>query len=231
MRFTEFEVMSFDCYGTLIDWESGILGVLREFCATHDVEGDDAALLERYAALESRAQRGAYRRYRDVLRSVMQGFAESFGVSGVDGDALAASLPGWRPFADTVPALRELRQRYRLAIISNTDDDLIAETMKHLEVPFEFVITAEQVGAYKPSHRNFERALEVMGVGRDRLLHVAQSRYHDIAPANALGIANVWVNRPGATRGSGATSKSDAVPGFEVPDLSVLARVVKGSGA
>lgn len=230
MRFSDVDVVSFDCYGTLIDWESGILGVLRPFCAANGVDVEDNDLLRQYGQIESHVQRGPYQLYRDVLRDVMRGMAAHFGVSKFEVEALANSLPNWRPFVDTVPALRRLKKRYRLAIISNIDDDLIAATAKHLEISFDHIITAEQVGAYKPSHKNFERALETVDVPRQRLLHVAESRYHDIAPTKAMGIANVWVNRTAGKR-AGATAVSDAVPDFEVPDLDVLVGVIEGTRA
>ena len=116
-----------------------------------------------------------------------------------------------------------MKQRYRLAVISNTDDDLFAQTARALEVPFDFVITAEQVGAYKPSTKNFTYALDKVGVAKERWLHVAQSRFHDVAPARSLGLATVWVNRRSGKPGHGATAASDATPDLEVPNLKSLA--------
>ena len=223
--FERIDVVSFDCYGTLIDWESGILEALAPFRAHGGVRATDDELLEHYARLESVLQSGDHVSYKEVLRGVARGFARRFSIpeAHFDAEALAASLPRWRPFHDTVESLARLKQRYRLAIISNTDDDLFAQTALSLEVPFDFVITAEQVGAYKPSTKNFTYALDKVGVAKERWLHVAQSRFHDVAPARSLGLATVWVNRRSGKPGHGATTASDATPDLEVPNLKTLA--------
>jgi 2-haloacid dehalogenase len=232
LDFRRFDVITFDCYGTLIDWESGILEALRSFRTANGLRVTDDALLEAYASLEATLEEGDYIRYRDVLRGVMRGLAMRFAVpvDQVDTEALVASLPHWQPFPDTVDALKRMKQRCKLAVVSNTDDDLFAETARVLEVPFDWVITAEQVRAYKPSPQNFERALEVMGIAKERVLHAAQSRFHDVAPAKALGLATVWVNRRHGKAGEGATARSQARPDLEVPDLKTLAdRVEAGA--
>lgn len=220
-----FDVITFDCYGTLIDWESGILAALAPFREAGNLTVGDDALLASYARLESMLEEGEYSRYREVLRGVMRGLGTRYSVPEprVNIDALADSLTSWRPFPDTVEALQRLRAHYKLGIISNTDVDLFAGTAKHLNVEIDYLITAEHVGAYKPSHANFTRALEVIGIPKERLLHAAQSRHHDIAPARALGIANVWVNRRSGRAGEGATAESSAMPDLEVPDLKTLA--------
>ena len=225
MDFRNFDVITFDCYGTLIDWETGILAALAPFReAAHPAAGDES-LLQSYATLESALEEGAYRPYRDVLRGVMRGLARRYSVpeGGVDLDALAGSLPGWMPFPDTVEALQRLRVHYRLGIISNIDTDLLGATLQHLGPVFDYIVTAEQARSYKPSPRNFTFGLESIGVPKTRLLHAAQSRFHDIAPTHALGIANVWVNRRGEEDDTGATAPSRAVPDLEVPDLGTLA--------
>jgi 2-haloacid dehalogenase len=231
MDFAAYSVLTFDCYGTLIDWESGIRKALRPFLDAHGVALDDAELLEQYARFEEQIEAGPYRKYRDVLRGVVRNFGEQFGFtpSPAEADALPNSLSDWPPFPDTVAALRTLKQRYRLAILSNTDDDLFPETAKRLQVPFDYVITAEQVGSYKPSHRNFEAALARIGLPKEQILHVAQSLYHDIAPAKALGIANVWINRRHAVHGFGATVPAEATPDLELPDLRSLAALAAGA--
>jgi 2-haloacid dehalogenase len=227
--FERIDVVSFDCYGTLIDWEAGILEALAPLRAEGGVRATDDELLEHYARLETVLQSGDHVSYKEVLRGVARGFARRFSIpeAHFDAEALAASLPRWRPFHDTVDSLRRLQQRYRLAIISNTDDDLFAHTARALEVSFDFVVTAEQVGAYKPSPRNFTYALDKAGVPKERWLHVAQSRFHDVAPARALGLATVWVNRRGDKPGHGATTASDAAPDLEVPNLKALADLVE----
>ena len=231
LDFRRFDVITFDCYGTLIDWESGILDALRLFRDEIPRPASDDAVLEAYAALEAALEGDDYIVYRDVLRGVMRGLALRFSVplDRVDLDTLASSLPRWRPFPDTIESLRLLKQHCKLAIVSNTDDDLFAHTAKALEVPFDWVVTAEQVRSYKPSAQNFERALATMGIPKERVLHAAQSRFHDVAPARALGIASVWVNRRHGRVGEGATARSSAQPDLEVPDMKTLADLVQAS--
>ncbi|HET6348938.1 MAG TPA: haloacid dehalogenase type II [Candidatus Krumholzibacteria bacterium] len=230
LDFRRFDVITFDCYGTLINWEAGILAALRPLREAASVRVSDDDLLEAYAALESALEAGEHMRYREILRAVMRGLGQRFGVpaDGFDADALADSLPNWPAFPDTIESLRRLKQTHRLAVISNTDDDLFAQTARVLQVPFDWAITAEQVGAYKPSHRNFEHAIATMGIARERILHAAQSRFHDIAPTRELGIASVWVNRRHDRTGEGATAPSAATPDLEVPDLKTLADLAEG---
>lgn len=230
LDFRRFEVISFDCYGTLINWERGILDALHKTRSDANRTISDGDLLEAYAILEQRLETGHYTPYREVLRGVMRELVLQLEVppARVDLNALSDSLPKWPAFPDTVEALNRLKKHCKLAIISNTDRDLFAETAQTLEVPFDWVITAEDVGSYKPSHKNFEHALATMGIPKERVLHAAQSRFHDIAPAHTLGIANVWVNRRHGVDGEGATAPSLAVPDFEVPDLKTLADVVEG---
>lgn len=228
-----FDVITFDCYGTLIDWESGILSALAPFREALGRDVSDESLLQCYATLETALEEGEYRPYREVLRGVMRGLATRYSLpeSRVDLDALADSIPSWRPFSDTVEALQRLRVHYKLGVISNIDVDLFAATAKHLNVELSYLVTAQQVGAYKPSHDNFAFALDAIGVPKGRLLHAAQSRFHDIAPARALGIANVWVNRRSGRAGAGATAPSGATPDMEVPDLRTLADRVEAAFA
>jgi len=225
MNFAPFTTMSFDCYGTLIDWEAGILPVLRGILACHDQTLSDAEILELYGRFEAEAETIPYQKYRDVLRTVVRAIALQLGFdpSPAELNALYESVPSWPPFPDTVEALCQLQTRYRLAIISNIDNDLLAETRKHLDADFAIVITAEQVKSYKPSLRNFELALRKLRVSREQLLHVGQSIYHDIVPAQSLGLATVWVNRKSARPGVGAVLPAQGRPDLEVPDLATLA--------
>ena len=225
LNFSQFECLTFDCYGTLIDWESGILAALKPVLAEHNRTLKDEELLELYGKFEAQAEAGEYRSYRKVLQFVTQriGSRLSFALHEHEIDVLPESLPRWPAFPDTVVALRRLKTRYKLAIISNTDDDLFAETAKTLEVPIDFVITAEQAGSYKPSHRNFELALERIGMPKEKILHCAQSLFHDVVPANALGIANVWVNRREGKKGAGATPVATAKPDLTVTSMKELA--------
>jgi len=228
MDLSRFTTISFDCYGTLIDWESGILPGLRAVLASHGQSLPDATILELYGEFEAEAESGPYQRYRDVLQSVVRAFAERlhFEATSAEIRSLDESVRAWPPFPDTVPALRELQKRYKLAVISNIDDDLFAETRKHLGVEFDGVITAEQARSYKPSTNNFQMALRRLELSPDRLLHAAQSRYHDVVPARSLGISTVWVNRKSARPGIGAVRASAVRPDLEVPDLASLAAVM-----
>src|SRR3954469_5071431 len=152
--FSQFECLTFDCYGTLIDWETGILSALKPLLAAHNKNLADEALLEMYGSFESQIESGEYMSYRHVLQRVTQRIAARLSFPLYEGeiDILPNSLKNWVPFPDTVEALKHLKTKYRLAIISNTDDDLFAETATLLEVPFDHVITAQQVRSYKPSH-------------------------------------------------------------------------------
>jgi len=225
MDFSRFTAISFDCYGTLIDWESGILPVLRTVLASHGQSLPDAALLELYGEFEAEAESDPYQSYREVLQSVVRAFADRFHfqASSAEIRSLHESVRAWPPFVDTVPALRELQKRYKLVVISNIDDDLFAETRKHLDVEFDGVITAEQARSYEPSLNNFQMALRTLAISPDRLLHAAQSIYHDVVPARSLGISTVWVNRKSARPGMGAVRASAGRPDLEVSDLASLA--------
>jgi 2-haloacid dehalogenase len=225
MDFSRFEVLTFDCYGTLIDWESGILGALRPPLEAHGHSLDDGAILALYSELEPAIQQGPYRPYRQVLEEVVRGFGLRLGFtpSREEAESLPASLGRWLPFPDTVAALRALKKRYRLGVISNIDDDLFAQTASHLEVAFDFLVTAQQAQSYKPSTNNFKIALQRIARPAEKVLHCAESLYHDVAPARSLGLATVWVNRHAGTSRSGATRTASIRPDLEVPDLKTLA--------
>jgi 2-haloacid dehalogenase len=224
MDFQQFEVLSFDCYGTLIDWESGILTALKTILSKHNINISDNQILELYAQTESNQQSNKYLKYREVLKEVVQGFGQELNFEPTESElnVLPESIKDWLPFLDTVEALQALKKRYKLTIISNIDDDLFAYTAKKLQVEFDWIITAEQVKSYKPSLQNFEVAIGQMGISPDKLLHVAQSVYHDIVPAKSMGLATVWVNRRQGKEGSGATVSADGNPDLEVPDLKTL---------
>jgi 2-haloacid dehalogenase len=230
LDFSQFEWISFDCYGTLIDWESGILGYLRPLLERKGRDLSDAEILSLYSEFEPREQSGAYRSYRAVLASVVRDFARElrFDVADDEVAGLADSIRNWQPFDDTVPALRYLHSRYKLAIVSNIDDDLFVHSAQKMSVPFDCVVTAQQAQSYKPSARNFELLLDRIAVPCSRLLHVAESLYHDVRPANVLGITVVWVNRRQGKRAA-ASKLSKAKPDLEVPDLDRLAELVARS--
>ena len=191
-----FDVLTFDCYGTLIDWERGLGDAFATAARAEGVAADRATLLAAYHEIEPVIQRERYRSYREVLALTARQLADRFTWRLTAGDErfLADSLPWWPPFADTNEALRRLAEAgYRLAILSNVDDDLLAATRRHLDVDFEFVVTAQQVGAYKPAPAHWQAARK--RIGDARWLHVAQSYFHDIVPARRLGIASAWINR------------------------------------
>lgn len=222
-------ILTFDCYGTLIDWESGLLAILRDTLGEAAADTSDEDLLSLYAKFEADAER-SFQPYRDVLRDVMQRFDKQFeaGLSDVGLEVLALDLPTWPPFDDTIPALRRLAERYALGVISNVDRDLFSATAKVLEVPFDWVITAEDAGSYKPSLNNFNVALDEMGAEVEEVVHVAQSLYHDIAPAAGLGLKTIWVDRRRGRTGTGATPQAVAHPDARVSDLSSLADLIEG---
>jgi 2-haloacid dehalogenase len=227
LRSGDWQVLTFDCYGTLIDWESGIWKALQPVLAAHQVTATKEKTLELYAELEAEAERGEYREYKSVLKMVLAGFGSRLGFVPTLAELqnLPDSIKNWLPFPDTVAALQVLKKKYKLAIISNVDDDLFAFSAQHLQVSFDWVITAQQVRSYKPSLNNFNRAIERIGVPKDKILHVAQSLFHDIVPAKAVGLPTVWVNRRYDQEGFGATPAAQAQPDWQVPDLKTLAEL------
>ena len=227
LDFSQFRCLTFDCYGTMMDWESGILAALQPIMRRHGKQVTDSQLLSMYADLESQAERGSYQPYRDVLRSVVAGIARKLGFTPTfdEIDSLPNSVDSWQPFPDTVAALRRLKTRYQLGVISNVDDDLFAATARVLEVPFDFVITAQQARSYKPSPNNFQLAFSTIGLPRDQILHVAQSLHHDHVPARQLGLKSVWVNRPRRVVGASAVPPAEANPDLTVGDLRSLANM------
>jgi len=230
MDFSRFTTISFDCYGTLIDWEAGILPALRAVLRNHKCELSDSAILELYGELEAAAESGVYQSYRAVLGAVVRGFAARFDfvASADEIRSLGKSVASWPAFADTVAALRALETRFKLVVISNIDDDLFKATQRRLGVEFAEVITAEQAGSYKPSLNNFRMSLERVGISPDQLLHAGQSVYHDVVPARSLGISTVWVNRRSARPGIGAVRAVEGRADLEVADLKSLAEIALG---
>jgi len=224
LDFDRFQVLTFDCYGTLIDWETGIFSALRPILAAHGKSITDSALLEIYSDLEAEAEQGEFQPYREILQSVVRGFGLRLGFVPTSAEmrSLPESLANWRAFPDTVPALVELKKRYQLAVISNVDDDLFAATAPQLKVSFNHVITAGQARCYKPCLEIFKMALSRIGVPADNVLHVGQSIYHDVIPAKSLGISTVWVNRPSPRPGAGAAKAASANPDLEVANLTTL---------
>lgn len=205
---------TFDCYGTLIDWNSGIGDELERLFG----RGAGARLLERYHELEHRLQaEDPGRSYRTVLALTLERLAahESLGLPAGERDALARSLPDWPPFPEVGAALTEARSRgWRLAILSNTDPDLIAASQARLGVPFDEIVTASEIGSYKPAPRHWEAFFARTGADRSRHAHVAASLFHDIVPTSGLGLRSIWVNR--------LAEVADPEPTLEIADLAPL---------
>jgi 2-haloacid dehalogenase len=231
MDVSSIHLITFDCYGTLIDWETGILTTLRQLFSRTSPAAADATLLELYGETEAEIEAGPYQRYCTVLSQTVQIMGSRLGVrvTPAEGEQFANSLTQWEPFPDTVAALKALQSKFKLGIISNVDDDLFAATQKKLGVKVDLVVTAEQVQSYKPALRNFQEALARSALRQDQVLHAGQSLYHDIVPASFLGIANVWVNRPSLRPGAGAAKPASAQPSFEVHSLAELATTLNRS--
>jgi 2-haloalkanoic acid dehalogenase type II len=228
----DFEVISFDCYGTLMDWESGILAAMQPVINRHELVSRPDEVLDAYARAESAVEAGAYLPYREVLRRTFAGMAKDLGFAPGAGEleTLIEALPRWQPFHDTIAGLRALKAAgHRLVVISNVDDDLFDATARTLEVEFDAVITAAQARCYKPGAAMFELAFARLGLPPGRFLHAAQSRFHDIATAKRLGMQTVHVVRDS---GRGLASATPTVEGdgseadWTVPDLAGLVRLV-----
>jgi 2-haloacid dehalogenase len=189
------------------------------------VAADDEDVLARYARHEAAAEAGTYRRYREVLAAGLRGVAEELGFepSVAELEAFSVSVREWPAFPDSSAALTLLRTRYRLGVITNCDDDLFAASNERLGVAFDWIVTAEQVGAYKPAEANFHLAFERIGLPRERILHVAQSLYHDHVPARRLGLTSVWIDRRHDRVGAGATPVAEAEPDATFPDMASFA--------
>jgi 2-haloacid dehalogenase len=209
---------TFDCYGTLVDWNAGIAAELGRLLGESDRDG----LLSRYHEIEPRLQsEHPTWSYRDVMTAVLSQLASETGGSLADSerDALGRSLPQWPVFAEVPDALAQAHARgWRLMALSNTDRDFIEASIAAIGVPFEGAVVASEIGSYKPGHRHWEAFYEVTGAGRDRHVHVAQSHFHDILPAHELGIPSVWINR--------LHERGEPAPTRELPDLNGLADVL-----
>ncbi len=230
--------LTFDCYGTLVDWESGILSAVRSVFGPSGPS--DPQILEAYAQIEAKLEASpgpaassqppghAHLLYREVLTRVMRELASRFGVSidHTQAGAIARSLPSWRAFPDTLDALHRLRSRFKLGVISNIDDDLFEGTRRTNALPIDWVVTAQQCRSYKPSLNNFRAAMAAQNLSPETMLHVAESLYHDIAPCRELGIRCVWVHRRAGREGFGATHPASATPDLRVVSLAELADVL-----
>lgn len=234
MNLNDFDALSFDCYGTLIDWEAGIAAVLRRWADAHGLPMNDEQLLTAYSTHEAQAEvEHPSDRYPLILARAMRGLGSELGVPVSDSDAesLTVSVPDWPAFADSAEALERLSRRYKLIILSNVDRASFAGSNKRLGVTFTSVLTAEDIGSYKPSPRNFEalgREAERLGVAEGKLLHVAQSLFHDHVPAKAAGLSTVWINRRHGNPGWGATPRpqADVTPNWTFTSMGGFADAV-----
>ena len=225
LDFDDFDVLTFDCYGTLIDWEAGLLAALRPPLAAHGVTAPDDSVLEAYARHEAELEAGPYRPYREILGGALTAMLEHFGQVATPDEvaAIGGSVADWPAFPDSSAALARLHSRFKLGVITNCDDDLFAASEARLGTTFDWVVTAQQAKRYKPNPRGFELMFERVGLPPSRILHVAQSLYHDHVTAKRLGLTTVWVDRRGDQPGFGATPPADATPDLTVPSMAALA--------
>ncbi len=232
LDYGRFEALTFDCYGTLIDWEAGILAGIRPPLAARGIAPPDEELLEVYAVSESALEAGPYQRYREILgRSLREvGAHYGLGLDMAEAAAFANSVGAWPAFSDSTEALARLHERFRLGVITNCDDDLFVRSAARLETSFDWVITAQTARSYKPDPHNFEVAFERIGLPPDRILHVAQSLFHDHVPAQALGMTTVWIDRRHDRPGPGATLPADATPDATFPDMASFAVAATAGG-
>ncbi|MEU8109403.1 haloacid dehalogenase type II [Nonomuraea muscovyensis] len=234
MNFGDFDALSFDCYGTLIDWEAGIAAVLRRWADTHGLQMTDEQLLAAYSPHEAQAEvEHPSDLYPQILARAMRGVGARLGVPVSDDEAesLAVSVPDWPAFADSAEALERLARRYELIILSNVDRASFAGSNERLGVAFTSILTAEDIGSYKPSPRNFEalvREAERLRGAEGKLLHVAQSLFHDHVPAKAAGLPTVWINRRHGNPGWGATPapSADVTPDWTFTSMRAFADAV-----
>ena len=232
MRLTDFKVLTFDCYGTLIDWESGMVAALKPLTSRVDRELSRDAVLEAHARHEAAQQAFTpARRYRELLPIVYKRLAEEWGVHAPWDECLAygSSIRDWPAFEDTAGALQYLKQHYKLVILSNVDNASFAFSNRRLQVEFDAIYTAEDIGSYKPDLRNFEymlAKLEGLGVAKSEVLHTAESLFHDHAPANRLGLASCWIHRRHDKGGFGATANPGISPrlDFRFTSMAALAK-------
>ena len=231
--FSAYRVLTFDCYGTLIDWEKGISELVRPWLAKLDPLLPSDLLLSSFALMQAKFQQvRPVLLYSDVMRRTWMDIEGTFGwpADPAHADAFARSVGSWPPFSDTVESLQYFERHYRLGILSNVDNSSLRSTLKLLQVPFAMTVTAEDAKTYKPSLTLFNKAIEKLddnGIARNEILHVAQSKHHDINPGRELGLTTVWVNRRHDKKGCGATLATEAEPHLTVTSLAELVSLHK----
>ena len=232
MKLTDFKVLTFDCYGTLIDWETGLYDSLRPLLGRLRTARSRNAVLEAFGRHELAQERETPEMiYSDLLAEVHRRLAREWGLTASETEhrRFGESVPDWPAFADSRPSLEYLRQHYQLVILSNVDRVSFAGSRVKLGVQFDAVITAQDVGSYKPDPRNFRYLIDHLagrGIAREQILHTAESLLHDHAPANAHGLASAWIHRRYNQEGSGATVAPDHMPKFNFR-FSSLEEMVK----
>jgi 2-haloacid dehalogenase len=232
IAFDRYKVLSFDCYGTLVDWETGIEDVVRPWLAADNPVPLDLVITCFALHQAKHQQTRPTLLYPEVLRRTWRDIEGTFGWDENEDHAraFAASVPAWPPFPDTIESLRYLAGFYKLAILSNVDNASIHGTIQRFGIPIDLTVTAEDVASYKPGRPHFDRAIEClagMGIAKREILHVAQSKHHDIAPGQALNLTTVWVNRRHNRKGSGATLATNAEPDLTVNSLAELVALHK----
>jgi 2-haloacid dehalogenase len=235
MDLLSFKALTFDCYGTLIDWESGILAELKPWVVASGKKLGDVQILEGFGEEESHCETATPSKlYPGILADTFRALGRRWEIPASEAQAaeFGRSVPRWPAFADSAAALAHLKQHYKLVILSNVDRASFAESNKKLQVAFDKIVTAEDVGSYKPDLRNFRHLLaelETMGLRKEQILHTAQSLYHDVVPAKSMGLKTAWINRRKGRAGAGATvlPKGDATPDLEFPSMAAL---VEGHG-
>ncbi len=231
MRLSDFSVLTFDCYGTLIDWESGIVAALAPWLAAQGVTPGRERILAAFSAAEAPQQQATPgMRYRELLAEVHGAIAAQFGLAPdpAAAGAFGASIKDWPPFPDSAAALGYLKRHYQLVILSNVDRGSFAHSARQLGVAFDAVYTAEDIGSYKPDPRNFDYLLARLaerGIAREQILHTAESLFHDHLPARRLGLATCWIHRRTGQEGFGATRApaAEVRPDFRFATLAAMA--------
>ena len=219
---TQFELLTFDCYGTLIDWELGMRNALKMLAQKKNLSLDMEKIPERYIEIELKVEQEKYRKYREVLTIGVRKLFNELGIElTVDEERIFAdNIPTWPPFAETKEVLEQLKKKYKLVILSNIDEDIIRQSAKLIDVNFDGFVTAEQTKSYKPNHGHWNRMLEVFKIPKEKVLHIAASYIHDIVPAKELGFAAVWINR------KNESIKGDIKPDHEFKDLNPLIKLL-----
>ena len=215
-----FRLLTFDCYGTLVDWKKGVLSSLIPFFEDFQLVLTEEQIFNLFFDSDREVTSGGYIPYREVLRRQVGRMADTLNliIEDADRDVLINGFSDWQPFEDTVSTLTQLMNHFQLAIVSNIDKDLFQITHQKLGIPFDHIITAQEVGSYKPSLENFQYALQVTGYEKHEVLHIAQSLQHDIIPTNKLGIKNIWINRYNEK----VPAKGPSYPGMVLNNLREL---------